>query len=133
MNWKPGRRSFLSSLAAAAAGFLSSGKLNAAGMMSKAVNITKVSKGAAKCDGDPIVAIKSGLGSTGNIYAELGLTPIINTGGTITVVGGLADETEVMELMRMGNEHFVFMDELEVAAGNLSLISAGHPQATRDW
>jgi seryl-tRNA(Sec) selenium transferase len=115
MNWKLGRRSFLSSLAAAGAGFLSSGKLNAAGLVGKAPNVAKAAK--AKCDGDPIIAIKSGLGSTGNIYAELGLTPIINTGGTITVIGGSLMRPEVMELMRMGNEHFVFLDDLEAAAG----------------
>jgi hypothetical protein len=115
MTWKLGRRSFLSSLAAAGAGLLSSGKLNAAGLMSKAPNVAKATK--TKCDGDPIIAIKSGLGSTGNIYAELGLTPIINTGGTITVVGGSLMRPEVMELMRRGNEHFVFLDDLEAAAG----------------
>jgi L-seryl-tRNA(Ser) seleniumtransferase len=117
MHWKPGRRSFLSSLAAAGAGLLSPGTLNAAaGVMTKAA-AAKTMKAGSKCDGDPIIAIKSGLGSTGNVYAELGLTPIINTGGTITVIGGSLMKPEVMELMRMGNEHFVFMDELEVAAG----------------
>jgi L-seryl-tRNA(Ser) seleniumtransferase len=87
-------------------------------------------KAAPACDGDPIIAIKSGLGSTGNIYAELGLTPIINTGGTITVIGGSWMRPEVMELMRMGNEHFVFLDELEAAAGkfiaNLCRSPAGY-------
>jgi seryl-tRNA(Sec) selenium transferase len=112
MSWP--RRSFLSSLAAAGVGLLSSRKLNASGLIS---GTAKAAKGGPKCDGDPIIAIKSGLGSTGNIYAELGLTPIINIGGTITVIGGSLMRPEVMELMRMGNEHFVFLDELEVAAG----------------
>jgi len=35
-------------------------------------------------DGSPIVPITSGLGSTGDIYAELGVTPLININGTIT-------------------------------------------------
>jgi L-seryl-tRNA(Ser) seleniumtransferase len=112
MNLKLGRRSFLSSLGAAGAGLLSSWKLNAAGFHG-----SKAAKGAPKCDGDPIIAIKSGLGSTGNIYAELGVTPVINTNGIVTVIGGSLMKPEVMELMRMGNEHFVFLDELEVAAG----------------
>jgi L-seryl-tRNA(Ser) seleniumtransferase len=130
MNWKLGRRSFLSSLAAAGAAWLSSGKLNAAELVSGASDISKTAKGGTKVDGDRIIAIKSGLGSTGNIYAELGLTPIINIGGTITVIGNALMKPEVMELARMGNEHFVFLNELEVAAGkfiaNLCKSPASH-------
>jgi len=104
---RPGRRSFLSSLGAAAAGLFSAGRLGAATAKAAAV----------KPDGDPIVAIKSGLGSTGNIYAELGLTPIINIEGTISIIGNTLMKPEVMEAMRQGNEHFVMLNELEVAAG----------------
>jgi hypothetical protein len=56
MTWKLGRRSFLSSLAAAGVGLLSPRTLHAA---------AKTIKAGPKCDGDPIIAIKSGLGSTG--------------------------------------------------------------------
>ena len=117
MNWRPGRRSFLSSLAAAGAALLSPGKLNAAGWVSGATGDSKMGKGGSKVDGDRIVPIKKGLGSTGNVYAELGVTPIINTDGNLTIIGGSLMAPEVMELARMGNEHFVFLDELEVAAG----------------
>src|ERR1700744_5344921 len=68
-------------------------------------------------DGNPIVPITSGLGSTGDIYAELGVTPLVNINGTVTVIGGSVMKPEVMELIRRGNEHFVLLDELEVAAG----------------
>jgi seryl-tRNA(Sec) selenium transferase len=68
-------------------------------------------------DGAPIVPITTGLGSTGDIYAELGVTPLININGTVTVIGGSVMKPEVMELMRRGNEHFVLIDELEIAAG----------------
>ena len=68
-------------------------------------------------DGSPIVPITSGLGSTGDIYAELGVTPLVNINGTVTVIGGSVMKPEVMELIRRGNEHFVLIDELEVAAG----------------
>src|SRR6202045_1820450 len=68
-------------------------------------------------DGHPIVLIKSGLGSTGDVYKELGVTPLVNIVGTVTVIGGSLMKPEVMELMRQGNEHFVLIDELEVAAG----------------
>jgi seryl-tRNA(Sec) selenium transferase len=67
--------------------------------------------------GNAIVPIKSGLGSTGNVYAELGVTPLVNINGTLTVIGGSLMAPEVMELMRQGNEHFVAIDELEIAAG----------------
>jgi seryl-tRNA(Sec) selenium transferase len=130
MNWKLGRRSFLSSLVAFGAGLLSSGRLNAAGMMSGAPGTSKTPKGETKVDGDRIVAIKSGLGSTGNVYAELGLTPIINIEGTISIIGNTLMKPEVMELARMGNEHFVMLNELEVAAGkfiaNLCKAPAGY-------
>jgi L-seryl-tRNA(Ser) seleniumtransferase len=68
-------------------------------------------------DGSPIVPIKSGLGSTGDIYAELGLTPLININGTLTVIGGSVMEPEVIELIRQGNQHCVSIDDLEIAAG----------------
>jgi seryl-tRNA(Sec) selenium transferase len=41
----------------------------------------------------------------------------ININGTVTVIGGSVMAPEVMELIRRGNEHFVLIDELEVAAG----------------
>ena len=72
---------------------------------------------AAAVDGHAIVPITSGLGSTGDIYAELGVTPLVNINGTVTVIGGSVMRPEVMELMRRGNEHFVLIDELEIAAG----------------
>ncbi len=50
-------------------------------------------------DGDAIVPIKSGLGST-DIYEELGITPLINIVGTVTVIGGSVMAPEVMELIR---------------------------------
>jgi seryl-tRNA(Sec) selenium transferase len=68
-------------------------------------------------DGSPIVPITTGLGSTGDIYAELGVTPLVNINGTVTVIGGSVMKPEVMELIRRGNEHFVLIDELEIAAG----------------
>jgi L-seryl-tRNA(Ser) seleniumtransferase len=68
-------------------------------------------------DGSPTVPITTGLGSTGDIYAELGVTPLVNINGTVTVIGGSVMKPEVIELIRRGNEHFVLIDELEIAAG----------------
>src|SRR5438270_1108402 len=114
MNLKSGwnRRSFLSTLGAIAGGLLSPGRLNAEGMFNK-----KTKSSTPGVDGNPIVPITSGLGSTGDIYAELGVTPLININGTVTVIGGSVMRPEVMELIRRGNEHFVLIDELEIAAG----------------
>jgi L-seryl-tRNA(Ser) seleniumtransferase len=45
------------------------------------------------------------------------VTPLVNINGTVTVIGGSVMKPEVMELIRRGNEHFVLIDELEIAAG----------------
>ena len=58
-------------------------KLNAEGMFTKKPKLS-----ATPIDGNPIVPITSGLGSTGDIYTELGVTPLVNINGTITVMGG---------------------------------------------
>jgi seryl-tRNA(Sec) selenium transferase len=106
------RRSFLAALGAVTGGLFAPAELNAAGLFGK-----KHKAAAAALDGSPIVPITSGLGSTGDIYAELGVTPLVNINGTVTVIGGSVMKPEVMELIRRGNEHFVLIDELEVAAG----------------
>jgi seryl-tRNA(Sec) selenium transferase len=109
LGWS--RRSFLAALGAAGSVFTTSG-LNAASLFGKKHKPT-----ARSLDGAPIVPIPSGLGSTGDIYAELGVTPLININGTVTVIGGSVMPPEVIELIRQGNEHFVLIDDLEIAAG----------------
>src|SRR5215472_10972726 len=123
LGWN--RRSFLTALGAASSLFTPLG-LNANGMLGKKRKpVTALS-----VDGAPVVPITSGLGSTGDIYAELGVTPLININGTVTVIGGSVMRPEVIELMRRGNEHFVLIDELEIAAGkfiaNLCQSPAGY-------
>ncbi len=110
MNWKSGwsRRSFLSALGLVGGNAFAGGMPAAGGAPGEA---------AAAHDGSAIVPITSGLGSTGDIYAELGVTPLVNINGTVTVIGGSVMKPEVMELIRRGNEHFVLIDELEMAAG----------------
>jgi seryl-tRNA(Sec) selenium transferase len=102
------RRSFLSALGAATGGLLAP---------HAAVAEKKEKDEKHGVDGHPIVPIKSGLGSTGDVYKELGVTPLVNIVGTVTVIGGTVMKPEVMELMRQGNQHFVMINELEVAAG----------------
>jgi seryl-tRNA(Sec) selenium transferase len=101
------RRSFLGALGTVTGGLLAPERLKAAALFGKK----------RKLDGDAIVPIKTGLGSTGDIYAELGVTPLININGTLTVIGGSVMDPEVMELIRQGNQHCVSIDDLEIAAG----------------
>src|ERR1700683_452886 len=110
LGWN--RRPFLTALGAAGSALLTPARLSAASIFGK-----KPKASAPSTDGSPIVPITTGLGSTGNIYAELGVTPLININGTVTVIGGSVMQPEVMELIRRGNEHFVLIDELEIAAG----------------
>ena len=114
MNLKFGwsRRSFLAALGSVSGSLFAPSGLNAAGIFGK-----KHKPSIPSVDGSPIVPITTGLGSTGDIYAELGVTPLVNINGTVTVIGGSVMKPEVMELIRRGNEHFVLIDELEIAAG----------------
>ena len=108
-NSRWSRRSFLGALSAITGGLLAPEHLKAASMPGR--------KQKHLPDGIPIVPIESGLGSTGDIYAELGITPLVNINGTLTVIGGSVMRPEVMELIRQGNQHCVSIDELEIAAG----------------
>src|SRR5260370_36539771 len=76
------RRSFLSTLGAVAGSLLSPDRLNA-----ERVSNRRAKSGASAVDGNPIVPITTGLGSTGDIYAELGVTPLLNINGTVTRIG----------------------------------------------
>src|ERR1700747_871457 len=99
-NFNGSRRSFLAALATTTSGLFAPVDLNAA--FGK-----KRKPSAPYLDGSPIVPIKSGLGSTGDIYAELGVTPLVNINGTLTVIGGSVMTPEVIELIRRGNEHCI--------------------------
>jgi len=112
MNLGCSRRSFLAAMGAVSS-LLTPLGLNAKGIFGK----KRKQAIAPSVDGAPVGPITSGLGSTGDIYAELGVTPLININGTVTVIGGSVMHPEVMELMRLGNQHFVLIDELEIAAG----------------
>src|SRR5258705_8970079 len=127
MNLKSGwnRRSFLSPLGAAAGSLFAPARLNAEGIFAK-----KTKSAVPTVDGNPIVPITSGLGSTGDIYAELGVTPVININGTVTVIGGSVMKPEVMELMRQGNQHFVLINNWRWQRASSSQSCASLPRAT---
>lgn len=67
--------------------------------------------------GKPVMEKMTGLGETGNIYAELGLNTVINAHLTETVVGGSLIRPEAIRAMDMAAKHFVVMMDLEAAAG----------------
>src|SRR5258705_5512003 len=90
------RRSFLSTLGAAAGSLFAPARLNAEGVSTK-----KTKSATPSVDGHPIVEITTGLGSTGDIYAELGVTPLININGTVTVIAGAGMRTQVIVLLRV--------------------------------
>ena len=71
------RRSFLAALGLTSGSLLASSELEAASSLAK-----KHKSSSPPLDGSPIVPITSGLGSTGDIYAELGVTPLVNINGT---------------------------------------------------
>jgi L-seryl-tRNA(Ser) seleniumtransferase len=112
LNFRWSRRSFLAALGTLTGGLFVPFERNAARSFGK-----KQKPPMPSVDGSPIVPITTGLGSTGDIYAELGVTPLVNINGTVTVIGGSVMKPEVMELIRRGNQHFVLIDDLEIAAG----------------
>jgi uncharacterized pyridoxal phosphate-dependent enzyme len=59
----------------------------------------------------------TGFGESGNPYLELGVTPIINGEGTMTMLGGSLIRPEVEAVMALAAQHFVSIPDLEVAAG----------------
>ena len=59
----------------------------------------------------------TGFGQSGNPYAELGVAPVINGEGTMTMLGGSLISGEVEAVMAQAARHFVSVPDLEVAAG----------------
>src|SRR5260370_10441534 len=59
----------------------------------------------------------TGFGSTGNVYEELGVPPVINGQGRMTYLGGSRPRPEVEAAMAIAAQHFVPIVDLEVAAG----------------
>lgn len=73
--------------------------------------------GAASSAQGPRTEKLTGLGESGNVYEELGLTTVINAQGTETVLGGSLIRPEVRAVMDLAAKHFVFVMDLEAVAG----------------
>ena len=52
------------------------------------------------------------------IYSDLGIDPIINAIGSVTLLGGSTQPPEVIEAMQSAQDMYVPMDELEEKGGN---------------
>ncbi len=59
----------------------------------------------------------TGLGASGNVYEELGVTTVINCEGTMTMLGGSLPHPEIQAVMEQAGRHYVPIPELEAAAG----------------
>ena len=58
-----------------------------------------------------------GLGESGNVYEELGLTTVINGQGTMTYLGGSLMRPEAETVMKLASLHFVNINDLEAVVG----------------
>lgn len=100
MSFTSSRRGFFGTLTALAATVASPRRLFGAGS-------------------DPVVAMSAitGFGQSGNPYVELGVTPVINAEGTMTMLGGSLIRPEVEAVIALGAKHYVSIPELEIVAG----------------
>jgi L-seryl-tRNA(Ser) seleniumtransferase len=62
-------------------------------------------------------AASSGLKAGPNIYQSIGVRPIINCRGTLTIIGGSLELPEVREATQAASQHYVQLDELMDAIG----------------
>src|SRR5579862_6603982 len=116
MDLKSCRRTFLSWLGTAGAGLFGSSSLSAAATTGNNVG-SMSSPGLPLVDGHQVATITQGFCSTSNPWDMLGVTPLVNIQGTVTVMGGSVMKPEVMEAIRMGNMHFCVIDDLLVKSG----------------
>jgi uncharacterized pyridoxal phosphate-dependent enzyme len=100
MSLTSNRRGFFGTLAAFAAALASPRRLFGSGV-------------------NPVISAQAvtGFGQSGNPYVELGVTPVINAEGTMTMLGGSLIRPEVEAVIALGAKHFVSIPDLEVAAG----------------
>jgi uncharacterized pyridoxal phosphate-dependent enzyme len=73
--------------------------------------------GAVRADAAPAAEVPAAVENGANVYKALGVRPLINCRGTITVIGGSIELPEVREAKSLANQQFVQLDELMDAAG----------------
>jgi D-glucosaminate-6-phosphate ammonia-lyase len=78
--------------------------------------------------GAPSLGVASEVGK-GTVYARLGVKPLINGMGTVTVVGGSLMPPEVVRAMEEASRHFVYVPDLQQKAGARIAELVGVPAA----
>jgi len=78
--------------------------------------------------GAPSLGVASEIGK-GTVYARLGVKPLINGMGTVTVVGGSLMPPEVVRAMEEASRHFVYVPDLQQKAGARIAELVGVPAA----
>jgi uncharacterized pyridoxal phosphate-dependent enzyme len=78
--------------------------------------------------GAPSLGAASEVGK-GTVYARLGVKPLINGMGTVTVVGGSLMPPEVVRAMEEASRHFVYVPDLQQKAGARIAELVGVPAA----
>jgi len=91
------------------------GFLGRLGMAASSLVMARTSSAAHRAT--PTDPALTGFGQSGNPYEELGVTPVINAQGTMTMLGGSLIRPEVEVVMAQASRHFVSIPELEEAAG----------------
>ncbi len=84
---------------------------------------------AALTSSSALAATKAVVGKKDDIYSRLGVRPIINGVGTVTVLGGSIMAPEVIQAMTEAAQHFVEVPELQKKAGARLAELIGVPAA----
>jgi len=79
--------------------------------------------------GAPSLGAATPAGGSGDVYRRLGVKPLINGMGTVTVVGGSLMPPEVVRAMEEASRHFVYVPDLQKKAGARIAELVGVPAA----
>jgi L-seryl-tRNA(Ser) seleniumtransferase len=79
--------------------------------------------------GAPSLGASASSGGKGTVYARLGVRPLINGMGTVTVLGGSVMPPEVVRAMEEASRHFVYLPDLQAKAGARIAELVGVPAA----
>jgi L-seryl-tRNA(Ser) seleniumtransferase len=88
----------------------------------------RVLQAAVGAAGAPVLGVEAG-GRGGSVYARLGVAPVINGMGTVTVLGGSLMPPEVVRAMEEASRHFVHLPDLQRKAGARIAGLVGVPAA----
>jgi len=79
--------------------------------------------------GAPSPGASASPGGKGTVYTRLGVKPLINGMGTVTILGGSVMPPEVVRAMEEASRHFVYLPDLQAKAGARIAELVGVPAA----